>query len=308
MIAYKQAILPGDSGSDVEAVKNTLRRLGIKGSGAMNMSDRAGPAFVTALKVAQRRFEVPVDGEVRQGHARVSVAPHFDSADEALYQKARAPQAAASAGPVRRRGGRGEAAARAAGAGEVPRRQPRRSVRHQAAAAGHAVHSPSGQMVHIDARVLQVIIHLIGLGHTIGTYAICSDHHDDGPHGTPGAGPSTSRPSTGTPSRRASSRAQVLAIDKALHHAGPLKPRQLITGGCGNVRDAADLGALHSGRGLFYGARSNPRPLQPHPRRLLGLHGLLERSPGLGPRPCRSGDEARGPVWKRLRAATPFGP
>jgi hypothetical protein len=35
----------------------------------------------------------------------------------------------------------------------------------------------------------------------------------------------------------------VLGIDKALHSAGPLKPRQLISGGVGNVRDS-EISAL----------------------------------------------------------------
>jgi hypothetical protein len=56
MIQFKQLILPGDVGSDVLAVKNTLRRLGIKGSGAMNMGERAGTAFVAALKHGRRRL------------------------------------------------------------------------------------------------------------------------------------------------------------------------------------------------------------------------------------------------------------
>lgn len=53
----------------------------------------------------------------------------------------------------------------------------------QTTAAGNPVRSQSGAMVHIDARVMRVLIALIGNGHTIGTFAICSDHHDDGPHG-----------------------------------------------------------------------------------------------------------------------------
>src|SRR5262249_41805982 len=62
MVKFKQLILPGDVGSDVLAVKHALKKMGIGGSGAMNPSRRAGPAFVSALKVAQRQHSLLVDG------------------------------------------------------------------------------------------------------------------------------------------------------------------------------------------------------------------------------------------------------
>jgi hypothetical protein len=61
MVKFRQHILLGDVGAAVLAVKHTLRSMGIKGSGAMNMSDRAGDAFVTALQVAQRRGGVTAE-------------------------------------------------------------------------------------------------------------------------------------------------------------------------------------------------------------------------------------------------------
>ena len=48
MIDFRQLILPGDVGSDVLAVKHTLRRMAIKGNEAIRMTHTAGPAFVTA--------------------------------------------------------------------------------------------------------------------------------------------------------------------------------------------------------------------------------------------------------------------
>src|SRR5437870_12956621 len=87
MVELKQLILPGDVGSDVLAVKNTLRRLGIKGSGSMNMSNRAGPAFVKGLHIAQRQLGVAADGKYGKDTHAV-VAPHFDAADETLYRSA----------------------------------------------------------------------------------------------------------------------------------------------------------------------------------------------------------------------------
>ena len=51
----------------------------------------------------------------------------------------------------------------------------------KATAEGAPVHSQHGGFVRIDERVMRVLVHLIEQGHTIGTSAICSDHHDDGP-------------------------------------------------------------------------------------------------------------------------------
>jgi hypothetical protein len=53
MIDFKQLILPGDVGSDVLAVKHTLRRMAIKGNEAIRMHNTAGPAFVATLRSAQ---------------------------------------------------------------------------------------------------------------------------------------------------------------------------------------------------------------------------------------------------------------
>ena len=53
MIAFKQLILLGDVGSDVLAVKHTLRRRAIKGNEKMRMNNTAGRAFVATLRNAQ---------------------------------------------------------------------------------------------------------------------------------------------------------------------------------------------------------------------------------------------------------------
>lgn len=250
MIPFKQLILPGDSGSDVEAVKNTLRRLGVKGSGSMNMSDRAGPAFVTALKIAQRRFDLQMDGTYgKDSHG--AIAPHFDPADEALYQKAAVRKHVPPPAPA------GSAAASAQqllalqAQGKYHADNP---ADIQATAAGKAVHSQSGQLVHIDARVFEVLIHLIGLGHTIGTSAICSDHHDDGPNGHAGGKAVDISSIDGQSVASASSKAIVMKIDNALHQAGALKPRQLISGGCGNVRDSEISALSIPAADSFYGS------------------------------------------------------
>src|SRR5215471_10086357 len=63
MVAFRQVIFPGDVGVDVLVVKRALRRMGVKGSGAMNLSRRAGPAFVDAVRAVQRGHALTIDGK-----------------------------------------------------------------------------------------------------------------------------------------------------------------------------------------------------------------------------------------------------
>lgn len=242
MIAFKQEIFPGDVGADVLAVKQAMRRMGVQGSGALNMSRRAGPAFVKGVTLVQRHHSLTSNGRYTEATHMV-IAPHFTKADAQLYGKATLRKHHASPAES---GDAAEAAKRLlalAKQGKYHADNPGDMDDIEDTAAGRAVHSQHGGMVHIDARVLQVLVHLIELGHTIGTFAICSDHHDDGPNGHAGGKAVDISTVDGHSVASPSSRASVLKIDRALGKAGHLQPRQLISGGCGNVRDA-EISAL----------------------------------------------------------------
>jgi hypothetical protein len=236
MVAFRQVIFPGDVGADVLAVKHALRRMGIKGSGAMNSTRRAGEAFVAALEVAQRRGSIKVDGKYgKDSHKFIS--PHFTAKDAELYKSAvireqkqpPAPKGDAAANAKRLVKFHAQGKYRADSAGDLE------DIR--ATAEGKAVRSRSGKFVHIDPRVMRVLVHLIESGHTIGTSAICSDHHDDGEHGHAGGFAVDISSIDGQSLASGSARTVALKIDKALHDAGVLLPRQLITGGVGQVLD-----------------------------------------------------------------------
>jgi hypothetical protein len=252
MVKFKQLILPGDAGLDVLAVKHALKRMGIGGSGAMNPSRRAGPAFVKALEVAQRQHGLLVDGKYGKDSHGV-IAPHFTAADVALYKRAalrtlEQPPALS-----------GDAVAPAKRLLELRAQGKYRAdnVRDladiEATAAGRAVRSALGRFVHIDARVMRVLVHLIESGHTIGTSAICSDHGNDGEHGHAGGFAVDISSIDGHSVAVSSTRALVLTIDRALHQSGPLLPRQLITGGVGNVLDQ-EISGLTIPNAAFYGS------------------------------------------------------
>jgi hypothetical protein len=250
MIAFKQLILLGDVGSDVLAVKHTLRRMAIKGNEKMRMNKTAGRAFVATLRNAQAQGHITVDGKYGPDTHAV-IARHFTPDDEALYRSA----------DIRRPGTlrvSGDAAANARkllqfqAQGKYHADNPGDLSDIQATAEGRAVRSKSGQMVHIDVRVMQVLVHLIDLGHTIGTFAICSDHHDDGPHGHAGGLAVDISTIDGHPINSPSARAAVIQVDNQLRNAGALVPRQLITGGVGNKIDQT-IEALTIPNPGFYG-------------------------------------------------------
>lgn len=257
MIAFRQLILRGDVGSDVLAVKHTLLRMGVEGSDAIVMNNTAGPAFVGTLRHAQGDAGLTVDGKYGRDTHGV-IAPHFTPDDEVLYERAaiRRPQPP----PVT-----GDAAANAQkllqfqAQGKYHADNPGDLSDIQATAAGHPVHSQSGAMVRIDPRVMQVLVHLIDIGHTIGTFAICSDHHNDGPHGHAGGFAVDISTIDGHSVASSSARAVVIQLDKELHNAGALVPRQLITGGVGNVIDTT-IESFTIPNAAFYG----PTTMQEH--------------------------------------------
>jgi hypothetical protein len=253
MIDFKQLILPGDVGSDVLAVKHTLRSMAIKGNEAIVMNNIAGRAFVATLRNAQAQGGITVDGKYgRNTHALI--APHFTPDDEALYKRA------AIRHPVPELAS-GDAAANARqllqfqAQGKYHADNPGDLSDIKATAEGHAVRSQSGQLVHIDARVMQILVHLIEKGHTIGTFAICTDHHDDGPHGHAGGRAVDISTIDGHSIASSSARAAVLQVDQQLHNAGALVPRQLITGGVGNRIDQTIEGFTLP-NAAFYGSET----------------------------------------------------
>jgi hypothetical protein len=246
MIAFRQLILPGDVGSDVLAVKHTLLRMGVEGSGAIAMNNRAGQAYVSTLRNAQADAGLFVDGKYGRDTHGV-IAPHFTPADEDLYQSAaiRHPQPTPPhPGPPHPAPVSGDAAANAQkllqfqAQGKYHADNPGDLSDIQATAQGRPVPSALGHPVRIDPRVMQVLVHLINNGHTLGTFAICSDHSNDGPHGHAGGFAVDISTIDGHAVSSPSARAAVIQVDKELHNAGALVPRQLITGGVGDVIDA----------------------------------------------------------------------
>jgi hypothetical protein len=249
---YRQPIRPGDSGSDVLAVKRALRKIGIKGAGAMTLSNSAGTAFVACLATLQRQHSLQSDG-LYGPKTHAIVAPSFDAYGVLLYRTATIrrppppplpPTAVAAAKAL--------LDLHAKGKYEADNPGDLRDI--QATALGKPVWSQGGYWVHIDPRPLQVLTWLIeDKGFTVGTYAICSDHHNDGPHGHAGGLAVDISRIDGISVASPSAKPGTLAVATALHHApASLVPRQLICGGYGNHPDG-EISALTIPSAAFYG-------------------------------------------------------
>lgn len=231
---YRQLISPGDVGSDVKAVKRAMVKMGVAGSGGLTLTNRAGPQFVTVLNTILRQHGYRSDGVYgRQAHA--VIAPHFDLYGVALYRKAaiRVPQPPSESAQV--------LASQLLSfhkTGKYQALNPGDLRDIEATAAGKAVWSQCGYWVHVDRHPLAALVWLIEQGHTIGTYAICSDHHCDGPHGHSGgkATDIASIDGVSVATNTAASKKKVLLVAGLIRDH--LAPWQLICGGYGNHRDA----------------------------------------------------------------------
>ena len=84
MIAFKQLIYPGDSGSDVVAVRRALRALGHK---IPRHGKRAGGDWVNALMEVQKNHKLKHDG-IYGPATHTIIAPHFDPYARWLYKRA----------------------------------------------------------------------------------------------------------------------------------------------------------------------------------------------------------------------------
>lgn len=253
MIAYRQPIRPGDSGSDVTAVKRTMKRMGIKGASAMNGANVAGPAFIEVLDTVLRMHKQKSD-HIYGPNAHAIIAPNFKAYDAYLYRTAKIRKPPEPDPPHGTAQEEAKLLLKLSAAGKYHADNPGDLADIQRTANGQPVWSQGGYWVHVDPRPLRLLVWLIeNQGFEIGTFAICSDHHNDGPHGHAGGLAtdisSINRTSIASPGARA----LTLKVAQLLHsHAGALTPRQLICDGYGYLHDW-EISACTIPSAAFYG-------------------------------------------------------
>lgn len=249
-IKLRQAIRPGDVGLDVWAVKRGYTKAGVRGSGAMGRTKKAGPAFVDVTERFQRQHHLKGDGVVGQDTID-ALAPDIDAYGRLLLRTAKIrkpPMPKATSLTA-------QAAARKlleySAQGKYHADNPGDLVDIRATAEGRAVWSHGGYYVHVDPKPLQLLVYLIGQGHRVGTYAICSDHGNDGPHGHAGGKAVDISSFDGESVASGGSRAKVLELVHLIRSSG-IVPRQLICGGFGYRLDSEIYGLCIPSAG-FYG-------------------------------------------------------
>jgi hypothetical protein len=238
VVKFKQAIKPGNQGRDVRAVKRTMVRMHVSGSGAMGKSNFAGEAFVKCIKKVQKNHGLKQDG-IYGKLTHKEVAPHFRAYDRILYRTAKSrnpphpPATDLSAQSAARR------LLELHTQGKYHTDNPGDLYDIQRTAQGKPVWSPLGYWVHLDKRPLEMLVWLIDTHDLkIGTFALCSDHHTlDGKHGHNG-GHAVDIDSINNESIRINSptsRANTLKVMDLLRNHAPveLKPWQLICDGYG---------------------------------------------------------------------------
>lgn len=239
MTPWRQLILPGDDGSDVTAVKRAFRAMHIRGSGGLIVNRHAGSAFVDVLKTVQRQHKLQVDGKYGKGTHAV-VAPHFDLYGVSLYKSAKIRKRTPPEPPVEHLSARDAANELLAFArqGKYHADNPGDMTDVSRTAAGLPVWSQRGYWVHLDPRPLRLLVWLINQGHRIGTFALCSDHHNDGPHGHAGGLAVDISSIDGHSIAQYGSHEITAKVAKLIHdHAASvgLRPDQLISAGAGYV-------------------------------------------------------------------------
>lgn len=238
MLKFRQLIRPGQRGKDVSAVKDAMLRMGVKGSGALGKTNKAGPRFVECLKRVQVQHGQKADG-IYGPNAHKIISPHFSAWDRLRYRTAKIRQveipkvtdlsAQAAARKLLEFNAQGKY--HADNPGDL------RDI--TATAAGKPVWSQSGRYVHIDKRILEALVLLIEKGFRIGTFAICSDHHYDGPHGHAGglAADISSVNGVSVETHSDAARDATLKLAKVIHSEMPagLHAWQEICDGYGNM-------------------------------------------------------------------------
>lgn len=124
----------------------------------------------------------------------------------------------------------------------------------QKVANGEALTSQHGGVkVELDPRTIKTILWLIAKGYTVGTYAWCEDHSDDGLNGHAGGKAVDISSINGVSINQEASHLLTVAVATLLHNPpSAITPAQLITGGFGNHSDS-QLRSLTIPSAAFYG-------------------------------------------------------
>jgi len=255
IVPFKQLIKPGDHGRDVLAVKDGMVRMHVNGSGGLGKTKFAGKQFVVCIKKVQRHHGQLVDGIYGKDTHKI-IAPFFSAYDRWRYRTTTV-RKAVPAGPPH-----GDAQSNAKKLMEFYKEGKYHAdngpelQQIELTAQGKGIWSPMGRLIHIDPKVMKVLVWLIEDGFTIGTFAMCSDHPYDSPLGHAGGHAvdisSINGVSIAAGSAAARDNTRKVAERLSRHAPSELKPWQLICDGYGYIHDS-QISACTIPNASFYG-------------------------------------------------------
>lgn len=238
MTPFRQVIRAGQSGLDVLAVKRTVKRMKAQDSEGIVINRKAGSVLIHVFRAIQHNHGLTPDG-VYGPKLHAIIAPHFKAYERLLYRTAKIrklpppppPTGSAQAEARLLLSYRDQGKYRADNWGDLI------DIEHTAR--GEAVWSQCGYWVHLDPRPLRLLVWLIQQGYSIGTFALCSDHHCDGPHGHSGGLAVDISSVNGISIASGAARDDTLEVARKINHAPGLRPRQQICDGYGYRHDSS---------------------------------------------------------------------
>lgn len=206
----------------------------------------AGDLFVKCVETVQHSHHLKEDGIYGKATHAI-IAPHFDLYGVSLYKAAKIRKPPIPGPPHLTAQKAAQRLLELHAGGRYRADNPGDLVDIRLTASGKPVWSGAiGRYVHIDARPLEILVWLIEAhNYKIGTYALCSDHHNyDGPKGHNGGYAVDISSVNLVGISNASSRELTLQVARLVHSApGELKPWQQICDGYGYHHDS-EIAAL----------------------------------------------------------------
>lgn len=232
-LTFKRTLHAGMRGRDVRAIKISLRNAGY-GSKLVVKTGYFGTALNRQLKRFQKASHLPVDG-IYGPTTHAALTPDFTPYARWLYERQNVDVVPGTAQAAAKR------LLELHAQGKYRDDRGTELAQIQATAEGKTVTNAAGEQIHIQAKVMQVLVYLIDVkGFTIGTYALCSDHHFDSENGHAGGRSVDVSSINGNTINGTAVRSDLLRLLGDLQ-AGQLRPWQLISGGYAGHEDSACL-------------------------------------------------------------------
>ena len=232
-LSFKRVLHAGMKGRDVKAVKIALKHAGYGAKMTLKTS-LFGAAMKTQLERFQKHSHLTPDG-IYGPSTHAALTPDFTNYARKMYERQKVEIVPGTAQDAAKR------LLELHAQGKYRDDRGTELAQIEATALGHAVRNAAGESIHIQAKVMQVLVWLIDVKEfTIGTFALCADHGFDSENGHAGGRAVDISSINGNSILASAVRADLLRLLNDLQ-SGEFRPWQLISGGYAGHEDAACL-------------------------------------------------------------------